>query len=170
MDDKAGGYLETDEEIAQDDDPRACGVLHFTDTTRGHLTMKWVVNSDAIRRKRAPRRLADIKAAWIMAGEDIKDFTVMKFNKKLREEEKRDFNKNFISGNTDYEEKIDLLNRMRRTSTSWAAWESTRASGARCRAGSVERRGTDTATPSSRRRVDGVEEDATIQHERAVKL
>ena len=43
-----------------------------------------------------------------MAGEDIKDFTVMKFNKKLREEEKRDFNKNFISGNTDYEEKIDL--------------------------------------------------------------
>ena len=67
------GYLETDEEIAQDDDP-----------------------------------LADIKAAWIMAGEDIKDFTVMKFNKKLREEEKRDFNKNFISGNTDYEEKIDL--------------------------------------------------------------
>ena len=90
------GYLETDEEIAQDDDP-----------------------------------LADIKAAWIMAGEDIKDFTVMKFNKKLREEEKRDFNKNFISGNTDYEEKIDLLNRMRRTSTSWAAWESTRASGTR---------------------------------------
>ena len=66
-----------------------------------------------------------------MAGEDIKDFTVMKFNKKLREEEKRDFNKNFISGNTDYEEKIDLLNRMRRTSTSWAAWESTRASGTR---------------------------------------
>ena len=60
-----------------------------------------------------------------MAGEDIKDFTVMKFNKKLREEEKRDFNKNFISGNTDYEEKIDLLNRMRRTSTSWAAWKST---------------------------------------------
>ena len=43
----------------------------------------------------------------------------MKFNKKLREEEKRDFNKNFISGNTDYEDKIDLLNRMRRTSTSW---------------------------------------------------
>ena len=60
-----------------------------------------------------------------MAGEDIRDFTVMKFNKKLREEEKRDFNKNFISGNTDYEEKIDLLNRMRRTSTSWAAWKST---------------------------------------------
>ena len=90
MDDKAGGYLETDEEIAQDDDP-----------------------------------LADIKAAWIMAGEDIKDFTVMKFNKKLREEEKRDFDKNFISGNTDYEEKIDLLNRMRRTSTSGTVWEST---------------------------------------------
>ena len=60
-----------------------------------------------------------------MAGEDIKDFTVMKFNKKLREEEKRDFNKNFISGNTDYEEKIDLLNRMRRTSTSRAVWKST---------------------------------------------
>ena len=97
-----------------------------------------------------------------MAGEDIKDFTVMKFNKKLREEEKRDFNKNFISGNTDYEEKIDLLNRMRRTSTSWAVRKSTRASGAIlhevisrrrcCRAGSVERRGTDTATPSSRER------------------
>ena len=33
-----------------------------------------------------------------MAGEDIKDFTVMKFNKKLREEEQRDFQKNFIVG------------------------------------------------------------------------
>lgn len=84
LDDKAAGYLETDEEIARDKDP-----------------------------------LADIKAAWLMAGEDIKDFTVLKFNQKLREEEKRDFNKNFISGNTDYEEKIDLLNRMRRHSTSW---------------------------------------------------
>ena len=30
--------------------------------------------------------------------------------------------------------------------------------------------GTGIATPSSRRRVDGVEEDATIQHERAVKF
>jgi hypothetical protein len=32
---------------------------------------------------------------------------------------------------------------------------------------SVERRGTGIATPSSRRRVDGVEDDAMIQHERA---
>ena len=68
--------------------------------------------TEAVSRRRRPAQdddpLADIKAAWIMAGEDIKDFTVMKFNKKLREEEKRDFNKNFISGNTDYEEKIDL--------------------------------------------------------------
>ena len=38
LDDKAGGYLETDEEIAQDDDPRVCSVLHFTDTTRGQQT------------------------------------------------------------------------------------------------------------------------------------
>ena len=36
--------------------------------------------------------------------------------------------------------------------------------------GSVERRGTGIATPSSRRRVDGVEVDATIQDERAVKF
>ena len=36
--------------------------------------------------------------------------------------------------------------------------------------GSVERRGTGIATPSSRRRVDGGEDDATIQHESAVKL
>ena len=36
--------------------------------------------------------------------------------------------------------------------------------------GSVERRGTGIATPSSRRRVDGVEGDAMIQHERAVKF
>ena len=34
----------------------------------------------------------------------------------------------------------------------------------------VERRGTGIATPSSRRRVDGVEVDATIQRERAVKF
>ena len=34
----------------------------------------------------------------------------------------------------------------------------------------VERRGTGIATPSSRRRVDGVEDDAAIQHERAVFL
>ena len=33
-----------------------------------------------------------------------------------------------------------------------------------CRPGSVERRGTGIATPSSRRRVDGVEDDAKIQH------
>jgi hypothetical protein len=37
-------------------------------------------------------------------------------------------------------------------------------------AGSVERRGTDIATPSSRCRVDGVEVDAAIQDERAVNL
>ena len=36
------------------------------------------------------------------------------------------------------------------------------------RAGSVERRGSGIATPSSRRSVDGVEDDAMIQHERAV--
>ncbi len=36
--------------------------------------------------------------------------------------------------------------------------------------GSVERRGTGIATPSSRRRVDGVEDDAMIQHERTVKF
>ena len=40
----------------------------------------------------------------------------------------------------------------------------------RGRPGSVERRGTGIATPSSRRRVDGVEDDAMIQHERAVKF
>ncbi len=34
----------------------------------------------------------------------------------------------------------------------------------------VERRGTGIATLSSRRRVDGVEDDAAIQHERAVKF
>ena len=34
LDDKAGGYLETDEEIAQDDDPRVCGVLHTPRQTR----------------------------------------------------------------------------------------------------------------------------------------
>ena len=38
------------------------------------------------------------------------------------------------------------------------------------RPGSVERRGTSTTTPLSRLRVDGVEDDATIQHERAVKF
>ena len=32
MDDKAGGYLETDEEIAQDDDPCVCSVLHTPST------------------------------------------------------------------------------------------------------------------------------------------
>jgi len=40
----------------------------------------------------------------------------------------------------------------------------------RGRPGSVERRGIGIATPSSRLRVDGVEVDATIQHERAVKF
>ena len=46
-------------------------------------------------------------------------------------------------------------------------WKSTSVSGA---PGSVERRGTGIATPSSRHRVDGVEVDATIQHEGAVKF
>ena len=50
-------------------------------------------------------------------------------------------------------------------------WKSTSVSGALTRpTGSVERRGTGIATPSSRRRVDGVEDDAMIQHERAVTL
>ena len=51
-------------------------------------------------------------------------------------------------------------------------WKSTIASGARRRGrtGSVERRGTGIATPSSRRRVDGVEGDAMIQHEHAIKF
>ena len=45
---------------------------------------------------------------------------------------------------------------------SLAVWKSTSASGARC--------GTSIATPSSRRRADGVEDDATTQRERAVKF
>ena len=44
-------------------------------------------------------------------------------------------------------------------------WKSTSASGACGRPGSVERRGTGIATPSSRRRVDGVEADATRRRE-----
>ena len=36
--------------------------------------------------------------------------------------------------------------------------------------GSVKRRGTGIAMQSSRRRADGVEDDAIIQHERAVKF
>ncbi len=35
---------------------------------------------------------------------------------------------------------------------------------------SLKRLGTDISTPSSRRRFDGVEVDAMIQHERAVKF
>mgnify|MGYP001196232115 CR=1 FL=1 len=52
------------------------------------------------------------------------------------------------------------------------AWKSTSAISRRWRGrpGSVERRGTSTTTPSSRRRVDGVEDDATIQHECTVKF
>ena len=49
-------------------------------------------------------------------------------------------------------------------------WKSTSVLGARGRSGSVERRRTGIATPSSKCRVDGVEDDATIQHERAVKF
>ena len=49
-----------------------------------------------------------------------------------------------------------------------SVWKSTSASGAPN--SSVERRGTGIATPSSRRRVDGVEDDAMIQHERAVQF
>ena len=41
-------------------------------------------------------------------------------------------------------------------------WKSTQCVG--CHPGSVERRGTGIATPSSRRRIDGVEVDATIQN------
>ena len=40
----------------------------------------------------------------------------------------------------------------------------------RGRPGSGERRGIGIATPSSRRRVDGVEDDDVIQHERVVKF
>ena len=49
--------------------------------------------------------------------------------------------------------------------TSPAVWKSTSVSGA-----PVERRGTGITTPSSRRRVNGFEDDAMIQHERAVNF
>ena len=49
-------------------------------------------------------------------------------------------------------------------------WKSTSVSGACGRPFSVEQRGTGIATPSSRCCVDGVEDDAMIQHERAVKF
>ena len=48
LDDKAGGYLETDEEIAQDDDPCVPSRRDAFNATRGHPTRSWVVNSDAI--------------------------------------------------------------------------------------------------------------------------
>ena len=48
-----------------------------------------------------------------------------------------------------------------RTRWSRSVWKSTSVAGAR---------GTGIATPSSRRRVDGVEDDAMIQHERAAKF
>ena len=48
---------------------------------------------------------------------------------------------------------------------SMAVWKSTSVSD-----GSVERRGIGIAMPSSRRRVDGVEDDDVIQHERVVKF
>ena len=46
-------------------------------------------------------------------------------------------------------------------------WIPSRRAMARLSWSSVARRGTCIATPSSRRRVDGVEDDAAIQHERA---
>ena len=58
--------------------------------------------------------------------------------------------------------------RSQRRRSSTPVLKSTSASGGR--PGSVERRGTDIATPSSMRRVDGVEVDAAIQDEGAVKF
>ena len=77
QDKEAGGYLETDEEIAADEDP-----------------------------------LRDIRAAWVMSGEKIEDFSILKFNKKLRLQEKQDFALNFIRGTTDYDEKMDARRRV----------------------------------------------------------
>ena len=90
MDKDAGQYLESDETLAEDDDP-----------------------------------LADIKAAWIMSGERIEDFSILKFNKKLRLEEKKEFSLNFIRGTTDYEEKMDILKRMKRREMKWGKLKET---------------------------------------------
>ena len=71
----------------------------------------------------------------------------------------------------------DTSTRLRRQHRRRPVWKSNSASGALSHFSvmtrppdSVERRGTGIATPSSRRRVDGVEDDAMIQHERAVKF
>ena len=58
--------------------------------------------------------LRDIKAAWVMSGEKEEDFSILKFNKKLRLQEKQDFALNFIKGTCDYEEKIDVLEGLKR--------------------------------------------------------
>ena len=77
---RAQGFSETDEEMAQDDDP-----------------------------------LADIKAAWIMAGKG-KRLHGHEVQQEITGGKQRDSE---ISSREYQRGKIDLLNRMRHTSTSW---------------------------------------------------
>ena len=57
--------------------------------------------------------LGDIKAAWIMSGEDLEEFTVAKFNRKLKQQDKAEWAVKFVRGETDYEDKMDEIDRLK---------------------------------------------------------
>ena len=72
MDDKAGGYLETDEEIAQDDDPRVPPCRDAFDARRLDQRRRWVVSfsilsafgRDARDTRRAGSRTSRPPGSW----------------------------------------------------------------------------------------------------------
>lgn len=53
-----------------------------------------------------------LKQEWVNSGEVLEDFTLARYKRKLREQERADFRLKVIKGETDYQAKIDALKRI----------------------------------------------------------
>ena len=54
----------------------------------------------------------ELKQEWVLSGEVLEDFTLAKYKRKLRAQERADFRLKFIKGETDYEAKVQALARI----------------------------------------------------------
>lgn len=55
-----------------------------------------------------------LKESWVLSGEKRRDFSVARYKRKLRAQEKADFKFEYVKGTTDYEAKMSALRRIER--------------------------------------------------------
>jgi hypothetical protein len=123
---------------------------------------------DSLRKERADRAKTDTarEAALAAAASAASRLTARRVAKAVRETEDRAFSAHALA----LEDAATAQQQRHRLCGNQPVRRVHISRRRRGHAGSVERRGTGIATPSSRRRVDGVEDDAAIQDEHAVKF